>query len=241
MKILVKFPSRERPARFFASLETVYNLAYDAENIYVLCTFDENDTEGMNNPYVRQRLDDLESTGMFKAVFGESKSKIHAVNRDMDLIPELFPQAADWGILVNLSDDMVFVAPNWDEYIRAEMRIGFPDTDGYLHFYEQDSKSALCVMTIIGRKYYERFGFIYDPRFKSLFCDNLQFQLAKMLGKYKYIDMEIFKHYNPAYGYENMPKDELFLRQQEIGYSVDEQLFNEIRARNYEIERWINK
>jgi hypothetical protein len=239
MKILVKFPSRERPARFFASLETVYNLAYDAENIYVLGTFDENDTEGMNNPYVKGRLNELESIGRFKAVFGESKSKIHAVNKDMDLIPELFPQAADWDILVNLSDDMLFIAPNWDEYIRAEMRIGFPDTDGYLHFYEQDSKSALCVMTIVGRKYYERFGFIYHPDYASLFCDNEQMQVAKLLNRYKYVDLEIFKHYNPAYNYENMPKDELFLRQQEIGYSIDEQTYNRRKALKFEIYKWI--
>lgn len=235
MKILVKFPSRERPDRFFASLDSIYNNVHRGDLLYVLVTIDTNDAT-MNNEDVINRMGQYKN---LQVIAGDSTSKIHAINRDMELIPELFPEAADWDIVVVMADDQQFCVPDFDEYIRGEMQVAFPDTDGYLHFWEKDSHTALNVMTIKGRKYYERFGFLYDPRFKSLWVDNLQMEIAKMLGKYRFVHFEIFRHFNPAYGYEGYEKDDLFIEQQEIGYTVDQELFFQLKSKNFEIERWL--
>lgn len=235
MKILVKFPSRERPDRFFKSLDTIYTLCKNPQDVYVLCTFDFDDST-MNNQTVKTALLLYHN---LKAIYGQSDSKIHAINRDLNELPSFWEYAKDWQILVVMSDDMLFNIYGWDEIIRAEMSVNFPNGDGYLHFTEKDSQSALCVMTVCDRKYYERFGFVYDPRFKSLFCDNVQMELAKMLGRYAFVNQEIFLHLNPAYGY--IPRDDMFDRQQEIGWTADQELYHELKEKNFEIERWYNQ
>jgi hypothetical protein len=125
----------------------------------------------------------------------------------------------------------------WDEVIRMEMKSNFPHGDGYLHFCEKDTKTALNVMEIMDRTYYERFGFIYHPSYKSLWCDNEKTELAKMLRRYKYIDMEIFVHENPAYGHSFHHRDELFDKQQSL-WGVDEANFLARKAIRFEIEKW---
>jgi hypothetical protein len=55
-------------------------------------------------------------------------------------------------------------------------------------------------MSILGRQYFERFGYIYHPDYISLYCDNEQMDVAKLLGCYKYINKNIFHHLHPAYG-----------------------------------------
>jgi hypothetical protein len=92
-------------------------------------------------------------------------------------------------------------------------------------------------MEIMDRTYYERFGFIYHPSYKSLWCDNEKTELAKMLRRYKYIDMEIFVHENPAYGHSFHHRDELFDKQQSL-WGVDEANFLARKAIRFEIEKW---
>lgn len=53
MKILIKFPSRERPARFFDSLDSIYNNLHQPDKVFVLATLDEND-DSMNNDYIKK-------------------------------------------------------------------------------------------------------------------------------------------------------------------------------------------
>ena len=232
-KILIKFPSRNRPLRFFNSLNSVFSTAYNPENIFVLATLDSDDSS-MNNGVIIDRLQDYNDMNIC-VIYGQSKSKVDAINRDMDTINKHFPAAADWDILVVLSDDIRFTFRGWDEIIAEEMRNNFPDNDGYLHFKEKDTQKALNVMEIMGRPYYERFGYIYHPSYKSLWCDNEKTEIAKMLRKYVYVDLEIFVHENPAYGYQ--PKDEMFIQQQDL-WADDEENFRRRKCINFEIEKY---
>lgn len=54
-------------------------------------------------------------------------------------------------------------------------------------------------MSIIGRKYYERDGYVYHPDYKSLWCDNEAMAVAKKRGRYKYVNQQIFEHRHPAW------------------------------------------
>ena len=172
-----------------------------------------------------------------KIAYGKSDSKIHAINRNVNELAEFWTEAADWDIIVVMSDDMMFLMPNWDEIIRMEMKANFPDGDGYLHFQEKDTKRLLNVMEIMDRTYYERFGFIYHPSYLSLWCDNEKTELAKRLRRYKYIDTEIFVHENPAYAHSLHLRDEMFDRQQ-ADWGADEANFYKRKALNFEIEKW---
>ncbi len=232
MKILVKFPSRSRPDRFLKSLNSVYELAYDPANVFVLVTADVDDPTMMNGYVYTKVVNEYKN---IKIVYGKSESKIHAINRDLDKVADFWPEIADWDIIMVLSDDMRMTAYSWDEIVRVEMQRNFPHGDGYLHFQEKDTKRLLNVMEIMDRDYYERFGFIYHPSYLSLWADNEKTELAKMLGRYKYIENEIFVHENPVYGYQ--PRDDMFDAQQNL-WGVDEANYNARKAINFEIKKW---
>lgn len=227
-KILVKFATRGRPERFFKTMESIFSTAKDVDNIHVIVTADIDDKAMCNDEVVR-RVGEYKNT---RIIFGTSTSKIDAINRDMDILPN---EIKDWDILSNVSDDMVYVAFGWDEYLRTDMFSLFGNTDGYLSYLDPDTKGALTTQMNIGRQYYERFGFIYNPAYLSLFCDNEADEVAKLLGKYRFTNNQIFHHFNPAYNYQEYPKDDQFLRQQELGWTIDAKTYQERKQNNFDI------
>jgi hypothetical protein len=70
----------------------------------------------------------------------------------------------------------------------------FPDLDGALHYSDGYQKNKLITLSILGRKLYDYFGYIYHPDYKSLYCDNEFTQEVYRLDKVKYIDHVIIKH-----------------------------------------------
>ncbi len=86
-KILYKYPSRNRPSRFFEGLDTITNLTADKDYYHVACTLDLDDYS-MNNSDV---IEKIESYPNVSIQWGSSKSKIDAVNRSM-------PAPAAWDL-----------------------------------------------------------------------------------------------------------------------------------------------
>lgn len=197
---LFKFPSKGRPERFFISLDSIVDNIVDKDYYHVACTLDEDDLT-MNNPEIIERINSYPNTSI---QWGASTSKINAVNRSMPDIP--------FDIIINMSDDMVFNLYGFDVHIGVDMLTHFPNFDGLLHYPDQDAKEFLATMYIAGVNFYMKFGFIYDPNFRSVWCDNLIQTVAIYLEKYKYCGYQINLHLNPAYGH--LPKDEMFERQQ---------------------------
>lgn len=218
-KILFKLPSRGRPERFFKALDSIIDNVRDLDNYHVSCTLDTDD-ELMNSEEVISKIRTRKNVSI---EWGLSTSKIHAVNRN---IPEI-----GWDIICIGSDDIFFNVFGFDEMIRMEFNQHFPNGDGYLHFKEKDSGAALCVMTCCDKKYFDRFGYIYHPDYLSLWADNEQMEVAKKLGRYVYIPYDIMDHKNPAYGY--LEKDEMFISQQKIGWTTDQQTYNKRKAKNF--------
>lgn len=193
MKILVKFPTRGRLFKFFTVLDQYYSMANDVGNINFLITLDVDDTT-MNNPDVIEMFKKYKN---LTYVFGDSKTKVEAVNRDVDIIN-------DWDILLLASDDMIPKVKGYDNIIRNNMKKYFPNTDGVLWFndgYQQRKLNTLC---ILGRKYYERFNYIYNPGYKSVWCDNEFMEVANILKKQTYFDEVIIKHEHPDWGFGNI-------------------------------------
>ena len=127
-------------------------------------------------------------------VIGKSDSKIHAVNRDIDKIK-------DWDIVLLASDDMIPQVKGYDQIIIQKMKENYPDSDGVLWFndgYQGDKLNTLC---ILGKKYFDRFKYIYFPEYKSTWCDNEFMSVANLLGKQTYFDEIIIKHEHPYWGF----------------------------------------
>jgi len=231
-KILVKYASRGRRKRFFDGLDNIFALAEFPNSILVLITLDEDDQE-MNNDEVKEQLSKYKN---IHVVFGKSNNKIHACNRDLDKIPEYWQ---DWSIVANFSDDQRFTMYGWDTLIRVDFNSVSPDFSHFMAYLDPDTKGALSTLYIAGRKFYDMFGWIYDPQFVSLFCDNLVEDCARKIGKYHYTGYEIYRHFNSAYNYPDFPKDEMFVKQQDIGWDVDQKLYYKIQENG--LEKYLSK
>jgi hypothetical protein len=192
MKILVKFPTRSRKNKFFNVLKKYHQFSNNIDDITFQITLDNDDIE-MNNPDTIEILKSFKNTTF---VFGNSKSKIDAVNRDIDT-------NGDWDIILLASDDMIPNVKGYDEIIINKMKEFYPDTDGVLWFNDGFQGKKLNTLCILGKKYYERFGYIYHPDYKSTWCDNEFMDVANLLDKQTYIDDVIIKHEHPDWGFGN--------------------------------------
>lgn len=217
LKILVKFPSRERPVKLVERLKE-YKLLADDENIQYLITLDADD-------YLSNRielLNELEALNV-TAYIGMSRSKVEAINRDMH-------KAEPWDICVLASDDMHCIVQGWDTIIKKDMLENFPDTDGVLWYWDGDAqtKGKLNTMCIFGRVYYQRFGYIYHPAFKSLWADNLFMEQADLLGRQFKSEQVLFKHVHFT-NTRGMQQDRLMLKTQSF-YIEDKKTYNKLKA-----------
>lgn len=218
LHILFKYPSRQRPERFFTSLDSIVNNLADMDNYTILCTLDVDDLL-MNNDDVISRIAQYKNTVID---WGVSDSKVHAINRG---IP-----TEGWDVICNHADDMVWQFYGFDNHLRKEFEQH--GLDSLLHVPDQDAKLDLATMYIAGKPYFDKFGFVYNPVYKNLFCDNEVMILAQKSGNYKLANMDnMLLHLLPAYGH--LPKDEMWIKQQESGWDEDMKLFYERQANNF--------
>ena len=190
MKLLIKFPTRNRKNKFFKVLRQYQNMCEDLDNTYFLITLD-NDDESMNPSDVEDIFNTFKN---IKVVYGTSNSKIHAVNRDIELVN-------DWDIVLLASDDMTPKVKGYDNIIRNKMKELYSDTDGILWFNDGHMGNKLNTLCILGKKYYDRFGYIYHPEYKSVWSDNEFMLVGNLLGKQTYFEQVIIEHEHPDWGY----------------------------------------
>ena len=191
MKLLIKFPTRGRKDKFFSTLDKYYEYCKNIDNMDFLISLDEDDNE-MNNTEVLKKLSNYKN---IKVVVGLSKSKIDAVNRDLN------DYKKHWDIVLLASDDMVPQIKGYDNIIRDNMMFNYVDTDGILFFNDGFQGNKLNTLCILGKKYYERFNYIYHPDYKSCWSDNEFMVVGNILKRQSYIDQVIIRHEHPDWGY----------------------------------------
>ena len=221
MKLLIKFPTRNRKNKFFKVLRQYQNLCEDLDNTYFLITLD-NDDESMNPSDVEEIFNTFKN---IKVVYGTSNSKIHAVNRDIELVN-------DWDIVLLASDDMTPKVKGYDNIIRNKMKEFYSDTDGILWFNDGHMGNKLNTLCILGKKYYDRFGYIYYPEYKSVWSDNEFMLVGNLLKKQKYFPMVIIKHEHPDWGYG---KHDVIHNKNHTDLSFDMNLFKDRQSKNFYI------
>lgn len=217
MRILIKFASRSRPAKFFAALDNIVTNA--THHDYIIVVSADYDDLSMFNPEVRDNADKYKNLYMH---YGESKSKVDAINRDLEFY-------TDWDILINMSDDMEFIRHGFDSIIVAEFKRR-ADTDVFLHYPDQAAGSALCTMSIMGRQYFNRFNYIYHPDYKSLWCDNEAQEVSKILRRYVFVKTRLFNHNHPAWGLA--PTDALMIHTESF-HDEDKATFERRKLKNF--------
>ena len=222
LKILFKFTTRSRRSNFLRGIDSIIDNLADKENYRIYTTFDVDDDKMRPLPEIK---------GNHTYIAGTSKSKIDAINRDMDFINSQY----DWDILVNMSDDMVFIQKGFDDIIRKEFTDGsITNLDQYIHFNDGNQKANVSTMHIVGRDYYNRDNYIYNPEYKSLWCDVENDMVAKLRGCYKYVgdNIRLFSHLHPAFNLA--PNDEQYMKTEHRDmWIADEQTFNRRKQNNF--------
>lgn len=187
MKLLCKFPTRGRPQRFLTTLRGWIENATHPENVTFIVSYDHDDAT--MTPAVIAQTQGLRCE--VRCYAGNSKTKIEAVNIDID-------RMMGWDVVLVVSDDMFCRRKGWDEIIVHKMNKFFPDTDGSLWFFD-GSQNKINTIPCFGWKYYQRFGRIYEPSYKSFFCDNEQTSVGLNLKKLIFTEDVICTHEHPAW------------------------------------------
>lgn len=187
MRLLFKYTTRSRRSNFLRGIDSIINNLADKENYHIYTTFDVDDDKMRPLPEIK---------GNHTYIAGTSKSKVDAINRDMEFINSQY----DWDVLINFSDDMIFTVKGFDNIIRDAIINNGNNLDYVYHFPDQYQRQNCMTMSIIGRVYYDNQKFIYDNRFKSLWCDVVEQEKAMLSNKYLYVDKDVFIHIHPSLG-----------------------------------------
>lgn len=220
--LLIKIPTRERPHLFFKHLDTFYaKLSFKVPYTFLI-TCDEDDTT-MNNPSVIKRL---ETYPNLIYSFSNNASKVEAFNKDID--------AHDFQILLAAHDDMEPLVKGFDQIIVRTMQTYFPDNDGVLNFHDGFVDGQCNTLPIIGRTFYDRFGYVYNPMYQAMVANVELTQVSKMLNKEQVIDQIIIRHNHPAWGLGDM--DESY-RRSEAFHKQDAATFMQRRAQMFDLSK----
>ena len=185
MKFLIKYATRGRPYLFDRGIANIQNTISPNCDYKILVSADSDDATMID--YVGKEIKNTQ------IIFGNSKNKIEAINADMDK-----GITGEWDVLVNFSDDMEFIVSGWDKIIENDIISSFGNLDCFLHYNDGYVGDKLPTMSIMGKDYYDRFGYIYHPSYKTESCDAEAMYVAMMLGKHKYFDKILFKHEHPC-------------------------------------------
>ena len=227
--LLLNWATRQRPGKFMKNLDAYLSMASGKHRITVVVSMDKDDLL-CNNQHFRKFLDNKKSeTVEVIYSYGESLGKIAAINRDIPATP--------WDILISTADDMEPAEQGWDDIIVQDMIREFPNMDGALNYnddprlVEKDAEGykTLITLPVIGRKLYDRFGYIYHPDYKSESCDDEQTIVFTRLSVLKHIDSRpIFHNFKPWH-------DELMIRNMHVGQTIDRKKFLERQEKNFDM------
>jgi hypothetical protein len=228
--LLLKYPTRQRPAKFMANLNNYITKLSGKNKITIVVSMDSDDTM-CNNPAFRRFLDGKKSDIVdINYSYGESKGKINAINRD---IP-----TTDWDILVATADDMEPIMECWDDVIVSDMFREFPDLYGSINYNNDprlESKGkegfkTLITLPVIGRKLYDYFGYVYNPEYRSEWCDNEQTIVYETMGALRHINSRPIVHKWD----EN--QDDLMRKNMYEGFTYDRSVFEKRKAVNFGLQ-----
>lgn len=97
-------------------------------------------------------------------------------------------------VLIAVADDFL-PPPNWDESLKA-VKPGWIETDATVHV-EDGYVHDIAVLAILTRVRYERFKYIFYPRYQSMFCDTEFTEVSRREGCTIEAKHLLFEHLHP--------------------------------------------
>ena len=223
-KILIQFPTRQRPDKFLYVAKKYIDLLNNKADWVMNVSCDEDD-ETMNNPHMIEKVYNLAPDDHIYLNFNANSSKIQAINADVD--------SFNFDIVILASDDMIPKERGYDNVIRKYFRNYFPTFDGVLHFDDGHKHESLNTLCIMGGAYYQRFLYIYHPSYISLWANSEFDEVSRTLGKRQYIEELIIKHEHPDNN-SNVLTDDLYIKNNTFEL-LDRTNFRNRKAKNFNL------
>jgi hypothetical protein len=203
--ISIIHPSRSRPEK---ALETFHKWSnHTPQERYILSLdYDDPDLQkyldGMPNEFVLWFDVHKQPSQNAYIVVGKNRSAVDAINNAARFAS---------GTLVVISDDME-PCYNWEYELGQVIKKhedNHPYNDPWILKTYDGIQPYIITMPIMNKEYYKKFGYIYHPDFKHLFCDTYLTCVADIIGK-KITAGLLFKHNH--YSINGTPPDELHKR-----------------------------
>jgi hypothetical protein len=229
MRILLKYPIRARRQQFFSTLRLYLDMRSKKHDLVILVNADADDIAmGVASACMEFNTMLAGQQGVSgHYTIAQHHGKVAACNAGMDV---LTADNRNWQILLLVSDDMIPMVHGYDDVIAQDMQQLYPDLDGVLWYNDGHAGAKLDTLCILGRKYYERFGYVYHPSYRSLWCDNEFMQVAQRLGRITYNPRVIIEHRHPIW--TGAPRDAL-LKHNESFNGQDKALYESRRAAGF--------
>lgn len=178
----------------FQSIENIRAMAVE-QDPWIIVSMDKNDRVSFTPP-VWNKLSQIPNV---THIYGHSKNKIDAFNRD---VPK-----EGWDIIVATSDDIKF-SHGFDEQIIKDVQdfaitqlIKLQETfDATIWYGDGSEHGKIMTVPIMTKKYYDRLGYLYNPIYVGFFCDEEAIHVGENLGKIYYSQAQIMDHLHPLYG-----------------------------------------
>lgn len=158
MKISLIHPSRGRPD---LAQQAAYNWLSKTSGLnqteYILSV----DNDDLSEYSVEPPLNEFYELHREKRILlkNDNRSIVDAVNNAAKI--------AAGDLLIVMSDD--FLCPqNWDKKL---IEIAKEEEPGFVIKTEDGSGGWICTLPIVDRAWYDRFGYIYYPHYRHMFCD----------------------------------------------------------------------
>ena len=228
-RLVIKFPTRNRPEKFKSVFTRYMTFLSGRHDVRFVVSMDADDAT-MNNDAMREWFETRKRNADIKYCYGYSKTKIQACNADME---------GEYGdVLMLASDDMNPQQMSYDEVVFKCFEQAFPDFSGAIKFWDglRPKEDPLMTLTVMGFPLYKQFGYIYNPEYKSVYCDNEQTEVCHRLGKLAIAPYCIIRH-----EWTNEPFDTLHARNENKDmYDVDSKTFEARKAKNFDMEVMFN-
>lgn len=188
MNFTIIHPSRSRPHKAAMTASQWMGNAKDREDVQYIVSLDKDDNtcEAYDELFDQMNADVEES--LYRGCYHNNRSCIDAINNAAKL--------STGDIIIVVSDDFDRPPMHWDKLILdavgSNRDFVLKTNDGL--------QPWIITLPIMGRKYYERFGYIYYPEYRHMFADTEMSHVGDLLGKKITADIYIpHRHYTTGY------------------------------------------
>lgn len=191
MKFSLLHPSRSRPHKSVRTIEKWLDCSASTD-YELIVSVDESDPslDQYKSFYNKGRF----ANPNVKVIVNNNRSAVDAINNAA--------KASTGEVMIVVSDDTDTIK-GWDRVL--SQAIG-THTDFVLKVYD-GIQEWIITMPIMDRVYYNRFGYVYYPEYKHMFCDTHLTHVADALGKIIFRNDIIIPHLH--YSIRKSEKDEV--------------------------------